>query len=294
MDKILLVAREKELHDEIPPLMENCGVEIQHSHGLGDVFERLSSQKYTLIVCEYRLGSMTGLDLLKILKISHPETRLMLLLDEADEKVAEKARQEGSSLVVVRPFENDFLVQEIQKLTSSGQSDTLEREIQRYNQPDRSIVHQQERKEEPELLDLLAEPDEMPPPPPDAKSQSVPSPLSPAQQPSPVPRRVPHVELEVSQDSMRVYLSCVPRRENPFSLEDVDKIASEKGIVHGLNREKIEALLQRASSTSKSLHRELVGLGSPPVDGFPRRVQIFHGTYISWEIPRSGSIDFFL
>jgi hypothetical protein len=274
MSKILLVAREEHLHEAIPQLLNSDSFEFQHSYGLGDVFERLSAHKYLLIVCEYRLGSMTGLDLLKILQISHPDTRLLLLLDKADEKVKDKARQAGTTLCMVRPFPLEEVGQEILKLSSASGTDTMQREIQRYDQQSKPSPTSKPNQQEAKAAQVLKEMDSFKDFTTDLDSAG-----TSAQPQAPEPEQrwgvgEPSLKFEVSDDGQFAFMSCVPNLKAPFTVEIVKEKLTRMGVIYGIDNEKVDRLLKDAHGKMKIIQREVIARGTSPVDGVPQRVKL--------------------
>lgn len=121
MLKVLIVDRREELHVSIPGLLRDCMMDFEHCYSLGDVFQRISKEKYDLVLCQFRLGSMTGLDVMKILKISQPDALFLLFLDNTERPdLVIQATRAGADHCVGKPFHQDVLKRVIFELLSKN------------------------------------------------------------------------------------------------------------------------------------------------------------------------------
>jgi two-component system chemotaxis response regulator CheY len=57
-----------------------------------------------VILCDWNMPEMTGLDLLKKLKLSHPHTKLGFVTSESSDKFRTTAVQEGAAFFLCKPF----------------------------------------------------------------------------------------------------------------------------------------------------------------------------------------------
>ena len=75
----------------------------------------LAKNQYDLLLCDIKLGDMTGLDVLKASKQKSPETTVIMISAYATTETAVEAMNRGAYDYVPKPFDNDELKQTIAK-----------------------------------------------------------------------------------------------------------------------------------------------------------------------------------
>jgi uncharacterized protein len=287
MSKVLLVDSDKLLHDSVPTLFKGESVSFDHSSGLGDVFQKLSLTDYDLIISNYRLGSMTGLDLLKVSKISHPETEMILLLNpQENRQVVKDAMRAGASNCILKPYEDQSLITHIRRLlrlkdeTSNNQH--LENLYAQADSPAKSP--QEENKSFENLLGDLEEFEafisgkpvkkEKSKPPASTQEKAIdsagskPAPASTSGvYPRKRPRNTPFLYFELAQESTQALMICYPRTNKDFEYEEAHLLLKRGGVTHGVDCNKIETLLKKVNRNQEPILGEVVAVSAAPIHG---------------------------
>jgi two-component system response regulator PilR (NtrC family) len=77
--------------------------------------EMIDNSTYDLVLCDIRLGDISGLEVLRRAKSSHPETVVIMISAYATAENAVEAMNEGAYDYLPKPFDNDELKQTISK-----------------------------------------------------------------------------------------------------------------------------------------------------------------------------------
>jgi len=102
--------------------------------------------------------------------------------------------------------------------------------------------------------------------------------------------------LRVSGDKLRAYLSVHPPSESGrmLSMEIVEKLIADRGIVHGIDRNAIERALEKARAGSMPVHNAVIAKGMAPVRGDDALIDLKFQTKKKAGMidQQSGAIDF--
>ena len=75
----------------------------------------LERNHFDLLLCDIRLGDMTGLDVLRAAKNQHPDNVVILISAYATTETAVEAMNEGAYDYVPKPFDKDELLATVAK-----------------------------------------------------------------------------------------------------------------------------------------------------------------------------------
>jgi two-component system response regulator PilR (NtrC family) len=70
----------------------------------------LEKERFDLMLCDIRLGDITGLDVLRASKEHHPDNAVILISAYAKTETAVEAMNEGAFDYVPKPFDKDELM----------------------------------------------------------------------------------------------------------------------------------------------------------------------------------------
>ena len=102
--------------------------------------------------------------------------------------------------------------------------------------------------------------------------------------------------LRVSEDKLRAYLSVHPPSESGrmLSMEIVEKLIADRGIIHDIDRNAIERALEKARAGSLPVHNAVIAKGMAPVPGADGRIELKFQTEkkIGTIDQQSGAIDY--
>jgi two-component system response regulator PilR (NtrC family) len=112
---ILVVDDELSMRELLEFLLSREGYKVSLAENGRKAINMLDEQAYDLLLCDIKLGDMTGLDVLKASKTKHPETTVIMISAFATTVTAVEAMNMGAYDYVPKPFDNEELKQTIAK-----------------------------------------------------------------------------------------------------------------------------------------------------------------------------------
>ena len=113
--RILLVDDDQSLREVLTYILAKEGYEVLCATGGKEALRFIEKESYDLLLCDIRLGDMTGLEVLKASKRKHPLVTVIMISAYATAETAVEAMNEGAFDYVPKPFENEELIQTISK-----------------------------------------------------------------------------------------------------------------------------------------------------------------------------------
>ena len=112
---ILVVDDELSMRELLEFMLKKEGYQVSVAKNGGQAIEMLKKSHYDLLLCDIRLGDMTGLDVLRASRKQHPDTTVVMISAFATTETAVEAMNEGAYDYVPKPFDNEELKQTIAK-----------------------------------------------------------------------------------------------------------------------------------------------------------------------------------
>jgi two-component system response regulator PilR (NtrC family) len=122
---ILVVDDELSMRELLEYLFVKEGYRVDCAETGAQAIKMQDKTTYDLIVCDIRLGDITGLDVLRAAKTKHPNIVVIMISAYVTAEVAVEAMNEGAYDYVPKPFDNDELLETIARALKLR---TLERE----------------------------------------------------------------------------------------------------------------------------------------------------------------------
>ena len=122
---ILVVDDELSMRELLEYLFVKEGYRVDCAESGAQAIKMQDKTTYDLIVCDIRLGDITGLDVLRAAKAKHPNIVVIMISAYVTTEVAVEAMNEGAYDYVPKPFDNDELLETIARALKLR---TLERE----------------------------------------------------------------------------------------------------------------------------------------------------------------------
>jgi DNA-binding NtrC family response regulator len=110
-DKLILKSIEKQLKNE------NFILEMEENPIVG--LEKINNKSYDLVLCDIKMKSLTGLEVLKEIKKNHPNIPVIILTGYVDDKMIEEANNLGCKDFLFKPLRKKFLIEIINKALES-------------------------------------------------------------------------------------------------------------------------------------------------------------------------------
>ncbi|MBF0203080.1 MAG: sigma-54-dependent Fis family transcriptional regulator [Desulfamplus sp.] len=115
LPKILVVDDELSMREFLEVLLTQTGYGVSLAKNGKQAIRMIEEKNFDLLLCDIRLGDLTGLDILRAAKKKNPETIVIMISAYATTEVAVEAMNEGAYDFVPKPFDNNELKQAIKK-----------------------------------------------------------------------------------------------------------------------------------------------------------------------------------
>ncbi|MBI9084527.1 MAG: sigma-54-dependent Fis family transcriptional regulator [Desulfobacterales bacterium] len=122
---ILVVDDELSMRELLDVLLTREGYQVSLAENGKKALEVLAIERFDLLLCDIRLGDLTGLDVLRAAKQRHPGTVVIMISAYASTETAVEAMNAGAYDYLPKPFDNAELKQAIAEALDMR---TLERE----------------------------------------------------------------------------------------------------------------------------------------------------------------------
>ena len=122
---ILVVDDELSMRELLEYMLEKEGYTVICAANGKEALTRIDKDRYDLMLCDIRLGDMTGLEVLKASKKKNPHVTVIMISAFATTETAVEALNQGAFDYVPKPFQNEELLQAI---SNALERKTLERE----------------------------------------------------------------------------------------------------------------------------------------------------------------------
>jgi len=112
---ILVVDDELSMREVLEYMLNKEGYQVSCAENGVKAIGLLEKQRFDLLLCDIRLGDISGLDVLRASKKANPDTVVILISAYASTETAVEAMNEGAYDYVPKPFDKDELLQTIAK-----------------------------------------------------------------------------------------------------------------------------------------------------------------------------------
>ena len=117
--KILIVDDDQDIRLLLDKFFSKKGYETKTAHDGNSAVEVLKKDKYDLVLCDFKLPDLNGLELIKKIKVINPEAALLVITGYSDVKVAVKAIKLGAYDYVTKPLYPDEILLTVDKALKS-------------------------------------------------------------------------------------------------------------------------------------------------------------------------------
>src|ERR1043165_3094304 len=123
---VLIIDDDKDICLVLSRFLSKNNYEVDVANNGEEGLKQLRAKEYTLVLCDYRLPDMTGVDALRKIKLLRPQTAVIIITGYSDVKTAVETFRYGASDFVTKPLYPDELLvtirETIAKTQSKGQS----------------------------------------------------------------------------------------------------------------------------------------------------------------------------
>lgn len=133
--RILIIDDDLSMRELLEYMLTREGYAVSSAKNGREAIRMLESEKYDLLLCDIRLGDITGLDVLRASKSASPDTVVIMISAYSSAETAVEAMNYGAYDYVPKPFNTDELQETIAKAlelkTLEQEKKTLENELKK-------------------------------------------------------------------------------------------------------------------------------------------------------------------
>ncbi|MEF2230595.1 MAG: response regulator [Pseudodesulfovibrio sp.] len=114
-EKVLLIDDEEEFLSTLSERMELRGMNVNTASNARNAVEALDSGDYDAIVLDLQMPDMNGIDMLKVIRKTHPDMQVILLTGQATLEAGIEAMKLGAMDFMEKPADINALTEKIKK-----------------------------------------------------------------------------------------------------------------------------------------------------------------------------------
>ena len=122
MSRVLVIEDNETMRTGVVLVMERMGHQAEGVAGGGDGLARLREQAYDLVITDYRMEGMDGLEVLATVKREWPQTDVVLITAFGTIEIAVEAMKIGAADFVTKPFPPDALRLKVERVLDHRQT----------------------------------------------------------------------------------------------------------------------------------------------------------------------------
>ena len=136
MNKILIIDDEINIGLILSKFLTRNGFEVVVSTSGTHALELLTKESFTLVLCDFRLEDTDGREMLRKIKISYPETGVIIITGYSDIKLAVELIKMGAYDYITKPLYPDEILNTINKAIEAQK--IINQPAHNENEPDRN------------------------------------------------------------------------------------------------------------------------------------------------------------
>ncbi|MBI4715616.1 MAG: sigma-54-dependent Fis family transcriptional regulator, partial [Nitrospirae bacterium] len=105
MGRILVVDDEKGMRDLLTIMLRREGYEVTAAESGEEALEMVRKESFDLVISDIRMRKVSGLDVLREVKGSFPDTAVIMITAFASSETAVEAMKEGAYDYISKPFD---------------------------------------------------------------------------------------------------------------------------------------------------------------------------------------------
>lgn len=164
MKKILIVDDDPEFRENLSEILNQSGYETESAGSASDAFEKLKIVEYDLVLLDFMMPKLSGLDAIFEIKRLRPTIKLIMITAFASIEHAVTAVKKGVSDYISKPFKIDHLLLTIRRVFEEARFEEgikhldMDRTLSTLASPiRRSILMELQKGEKLHLMELARE-----------------------------------------------------------------------------------------------------------------------------------------
>jgi DNA-binding NtrC family response regulator len=128
--RMLLIDDDEWIRDSLSLFFEGEGCHLSALETAEEGMEALKKQDYDIIIADYKLPGMDGLEFLSRIQDSHPDVMKILITAYGSEEVVSEAKRLGAMDFIQKPFTSETVEESLSRLIANWATKT-EKKIKR-------------------------------------------------------------------------------------------------------------------------------------------------------------------
>jgi two-component system response regulator HydG len=121
MPNVLIIDDDQDICGVLSKFLKKNKYEVGVAHNGEDGLKELCASDYSLVLCDYRLPDMTGVETLQKIKLQRPRTAVIIITGYSDVKSAVETFKYGASDYVTKPLYPDELLVTIRETIAKNE-----------------------------------------------------------------------------------------------------------------------------------------------------------------------------
>ena len=132
---ILVVDDERDMRELLRDVLQERGSRVTLAQSGREALKRLGEEEYAVVLTDLRMKEMEGIELLKEVKRSYPETNVIIMTAFGSVETAIEAMKQGAYDYLVKPIKTEELVRVTERALREA---ALRQEVNRV--PSRTVI----------------------------------------------------------------------------------------------------------------------------------------------------------
>ena len=152
MAKILVVDDQKALRKNLAFYLKSQGYSIDTAESGEEALEKINTTFFDIVITDYKMGAMTGYELMKRVRKSHPSTEFIIMTAYGNIPLAVEVVRDGAADFIPKPFEYVTILEKVRRLSSTKKDHPATDQ----DQPPQIVALSQKMKDIVDLADKAA------------------------------------------------------------------------------------------------------------------------------------------
>jgi two-component system NtrC family response regulator len=118
MAKILVVDDQKALRKNLAFYLKSQGYSVDTAESAEEALDKINRTYFDMVITDYKMGAMTGYDLMKRAKKTHPSTEFIVMTAYGNIPLAVEIVRNGAADFIPKPFEYVTILEKLKKISS--------------------------------------------------------------------------------------------------------------------------------------------------------------------------------